>query len=79
VNEAGHKGRFSDRQETSRKLLSAKIADHDLVTAQWVKVDLPREEFPGHKGEHVVRARERINFYREVSTRWQSTMPKLCR
>ena len=30
------------------------IADDDLFTTQWVKVELPPEEFPGYKGERVV-------------------------
>ncbi|MGB6333148.1 MAG: formylmethanofuran dehydrogenase subunit E family protein, partial [Candidatus Sulfotelmatobacter sp.] len=30
------------------------IANDDLFTTQWVKVDLPPEEFPGYKGERVV-------------------------
>jgi formylmethanofuran dehydrogenase subunit E len=44
------------------------ISDDDLFTTQWVKVDLPPEEFPGYKGERVVCARcgEGINFRREV-------------
>jgi formylmethanofuran dehydrogenase subunit E len=44
------------------------IADDDLFTTQWVKVDLPPEEFPGFKGERVVceACGEGINFRREV-------------
>jgi formylmethanofuran dehydrogenase subunit E len=44
------------------------ITDDDLFTAQWVKVDLPPEEFPGYKGERVVceACGEGINFRREV-------------
>ncbi|MHB8214966.1 MAG: FmdE family protein [Candidatus Sulfotelmatobacter sp.] len=44
------------------------IADDDLFTTQWVKVDLPPEEFPGYKGERVVceACCEGINFRREV-------------
>src|SRR6202047_1348033 len=44
------------------------ISDDDLFTTQWVKVDLPPEEFPGYKGERVVCAQcgEGINFRREV-------------
>jgi formylmethanofuran dehydrogenase subunit E len=46
------------------------ITDDDLFTTQWVKVDLPPEEFPGYKGERVVceACREGINFRREVRT-----------
>ncbi len=44
------------------------IADDDLFTVQWVKVDLAAEEFPGYKGERVVceGCGEGINFRREV-------------
>jgi formylmethanofuran dehydrogenase subunit E len=44
------------------------ITDDDLFTTQWVKVDLPPEEFPGYKGERVVceACGEGINFRREV-------------
>src|SRR6202162_3273740 len=44
------------------------ISDEDLFTMQWVKVDLPAEEFPGYKGERVTceACGEGINFRREV-------------
>ena len=44
------------------------IADDDLFTTQWVKVELPPEEFPGYKGERVVcdSCGEGVNFRREV-------------
>ena len=44
------------------------ISDEDLFTFQWVKVDLPAEEFPGYKGERSVCevCGEGINFRREV-------------
>ena len=44
------------------------IADGDLFTTQWVKVELPPEEFPGYKGERTVceTCGEGINFCREV-------------
>ncbi len=44
------------------------MADADLFDLQWVKVELPPEEFPGYKGERVVCAQcgEGINFRREV-------------
>jgi formylmethanofuran dehydrogenase subunit E len=46
------------------------ITDDDLFTFQWVKVNLPPEEFPGYKGERVVceACGEGINFRREVRT-----------
>src|ERR1700726_3910589 len=44
------------------------ISDDDLFTMQWVKVELPPEEFPGYKSERVVCGvcGEGINFRREV-------------
>lgn len=44
------------------------IPDHDLFTTQWVKVELPAEEFPGYKGERIVCdvCGEGINFRREI-------------
>jgi len=44
------------------------MRDDDLFDLQWVKVELPPEEFPGYKGERVVCAKcgEGINFKREV-------------
>src|ERR1700738_4029254 len=44
------------------------LSDHDLFATQWVKVELPPEEFPGYKGERVTceKCGEGINFRREV-------------
>jgi formylmethanofuran dehydrogenase subunit E len=44
------------------------ISDEDLFTTQWVKVELPPEEFPGYKGDRVTceQCGEGINFRREV-------------
>ena len=44
------------------------MSDADLFDVQAVKVDLPREEFPGYKAERVVCSScgEGINFRREV-------------
>jgi len=44
------------------------MAEDDLFTKQWVKVELPAEEFPGYKGDRMVCAEcgEGINFRREV-------------
>ena len=46
------------------------ITDDNLFTMQWVKVELPPEEFPGYKGERIVceLCGEGINFRREVRT-----------
>ena len=47
------------------------MCDDDLFDLQWVKVELPPEEFPGYKGERVVceKCGEGINFRREVRRR----------
>jgi formylmethanofuran dehydrogenase subunit E len=44
------------------------MPEDDLFTKQWVKVELPEEEFPGYKGERIVCAEcgEGINFRREI-------------
>jgi formylmethanofuran dehydrogenase subunit E len=44
------------------------MADEDLFATQWVKVELPPQEFPGYKGERIVcdGCGEGINFRREV-------------
>lgn len=44
------------------------MSDDDLFSTQWVKVDLPPEEFPGYKGERIAceACGEGINFRREV-------------
>src|SRR6201987_3362517 len=44
------------------------MPDEELFATQWVKVDLPPEEFPGYKGERIVceECGEGINFRREV-------------
>jgi formylmethanofuran dehydrogenase subunit E len=44
------------------------MRDDDLFTTQWVKVELPPEEFPGYKGERVVcqLCGEGISFCREI-------------
>jgi len=49
------------------------ISDDDLFTLQWVRVELPPEEFPGYKGKRVVceACGEGINFRREVRTEEQ--------
>ena len=57
------------------------IANDDLFTTQWVKVDLPPEEFPGYKGERVVcgACGEGINFRREVRIKDRDKEKVLCR
>ena len=44
------------------------MPDEELFSTEWVKVELPPEEFPGYKGERIVcdECGEGINFRREV-------------
>lgn len=44
------------------------MPDDELFATEWVKVELPPEEFPGYKGERIVcdECGEGINFRREV-------------
>ncbi|MCI0402323.1 MAG: FmdE family protein [Acidobacteria bacterium] len=44
------------------------MPEGDLFDVQWVRVELPPEEFPGYKGDRVVceKCGEGINFRREV-------------
>lgn len=44
------------------------MSDEEMFTTQWVKVELPPEEFPGYKGERIVcdACGEGINFRREI-------------
>jgi formylmethanofuran dehydrogenase subunit E len=58
--------------KNSRQMLAYReMGDDDLFITQWVKVELPPEEFPGYKGERVVcgLCGEGINFRREVHRR----------
>src|ERR1700761_9144993 len=47
---------------------SREMPDEELFATEWVKVELPPEEFPGYKGERIVcdECGEGINFRREV-------------
>jgi formylmethanofuran dehydrogenase subunit E len=56
------------KKNEQQMLAYREMSDDDLFTAQWVKVDLPPEEFPGYKGERIVceTCGEGINFRREV-------------
>jgi formylmethanofuran dehydrogenase subunit E len=58
---------IADRNQ-QQMLAYREILDDDLFTFQWVKVNLPPEEFPGYKGERVAceACGEGINFRREV-------------
>jgi len=55
-------------KNSQQMLAYREISDDDLFTTQWVKVELPPEEFPGYKSERVVcfDCGEGINFRREV-------------
>jgi formylmethanofuran dehydrogenase subunit E len=55
------------------------ITDDGLFTFQWVKVELPPEEFPGYKSERVgcEACGEGINFRREVRTE-QKVLCRAC-
>jgi formylmethanofuran dehydrogenase subunit E len=57
-----------DDKNKQQMLAYREMKDDDLFSMQWVKVELPAEEFPGYKGERIVCAEcgEGINFRREV-------------
>jgi formylmethanofuran dehydrogenase subunit E len=57
-----------ENKNQQQMLAYREMSDDDLFAAQWVKVDLPPEEFPGYKGERIVceQCGEGINFHREV-------------
>jgi len=57
-----------ESKNQQQMLAYREMAEDDLFTKQWVKVELPAEEFPGYKGERIVCAEcsEGINFQREI-------------
>ena len=57
-----------DDKNQQQMLAYREISDDELFTSQWVKVELPPEEFPGYKGERVVceQCSEGVNSRREV-------------
>jgi formylmethanofuran dehydrogenase subunit E len=57
-----------ESKNQQQMLAYREMSEDDLFATQWVKVDLPAEEFPGYKGERIVCAEcgEGINFRREV-------------
>jgi formylmethanofuran dehydrogenase subunit E len=57
-----------ESKNQQQMLAYREMSEDDLFTKQWVKVELPAEEFPGYKGERIVCAEcgEGINFCREV-------------
>lgn len=57
----------SDKNQ-QQMLAYRELSDEQMFQAQWVRVPLPPEEFPGYKGERIVceSCGEGINFRREV-------------
>ena len=57
-----------ENKNQQQMLAYRQMGDEDLFATQWVRVDLPPEEFPGYKGERVLCAQcgEGINFRKEV-------------
>jgi formylmethanofuran dehydrogenase subunit E len=57
-----------ENKNQQQMLAYREMSDDDLFASQWVKVDLPPEEFPGYKGERITCdvCGEGINFRREV-------------
>ena len=66
-----------ESKNQQQMLAYREMPEDGLFTMQWVKVELPAEEFPGYKGERVVcaKCREGIYFRREVQREGQP----LCR
>jgi formylmethanofuran dehydrogenase subunit E len=57
-----------ESKNQQQMLAYREMPEDDLFAAEWVKVALPEEEFPGYKSERIVCAGcgEGINFRREV-------------
>ena len=57
-----------ESKNQQQMLAYREMPDGDLFSTQWVKVEMPPEEFPGFKGERIVCAEcgEGINFKREL-------------
>ncbi|MFY9561702.1 MAG: FmdE family protein [Terriglobales bacterium] len=57
-----------ESKNQQQRLAYREMPEDDLFAMQWVKVELPPEEFPGYKGERIVCAEcgEGINFRRET-------------
>ena len=61
---------YPDLQKNQQQMRAYQEMDAEqLFQTQWVKVELPPEEFPGYKGDRIVcgQCGEGINFHREVS------------
>jgi formylmethanofuran dehydrogenase subunit E len=57
-----------DSKNQQQMLAYREMPDSDLFDVQWVKVELPPEEFPGYKAERIVceQCGEGISFNRQV-------------
>ena len=57
-----------ESKNQQQMLAYREMPEDDLFATQWVKVELPAEEFPGYKGDRIVCAvcGEGINFRREI-------------
>lgn len=57
-----------ENKNQQQMLAYREMSEADLFSTQWVKVDLPPEEFPGYKGERITceLCGEGINFRREI-------------
>ncbi|HTM38565.1 MAG TPA: FmdE family protein [Terriglobales bacterium] len=57
-----------ESKNQQQMLAYREMADDDLFMTQWVKIELPPEEFPGYKSERIVcdSCGEGVNFRREV-------------
>ena len=68
-----------ESKNQQQMLAYREMPEDDLFATQWVKVEMPAQEFPGYKGERIVCAEcgEGINFRREVH-RDGRTLCKAC-
>jgi formylmethanofuran dehydrogenase subunit E len=57
-----------ENKNQQQMLAYREMQDDDLFTTEWVKVELPPEEFPGYKANRITCAEcgEGINFHREL-------------
>ena len=57
-----------ENKNQQQMLAYREMPDSDLFTSQWVKVELPPQDFPGYKGDRTAceECGEGINFRREV-------------
>jgi formylmethanofuran dehydrogenase subunit E len=59
-----------ENKNQQQMLAYREMPEDDLFTQQWVKVELPPQEFPGYKSDRIACAAcgEGINFHREVES-----------